>query len=1644
MNPRRTRFLPYFRLAVLPTILFASVASLAQGSVPGVQPFSTSAGGPYDSVDLGNTGIFLSIPVRSKAGKIPFSYSIVGNSGYSIFTSGSSSGWVSYYSLTGEPMMADFGSTIGGTSSTVTCGSSSDKKWSNIYVIDPTGASHPFSGTYQSGLGGCSVAYTQTTSDGTGYTLVIPASSTSYTNLSSYNYSLYDKAGNKSSQSGSTITVTDPDSVSMNSTLSGGTTTYTDTLGATVLTAAHAGGTSGDTYGYIDGNGTAQTINVSYTWFPNVWTNFRCSGVADSRISGAYLPTTITTPAGNFGITYEQTPGEPSGYVTERIAKITLPTGGYVSYSYTGGSNNTGINCTSGVVPILTRSIYDNVSGTTSTWTYVNTNTSSTPGNFMVIETDPAYPVNNQIVHYFSGEYETERVTYEGGCPTSTSSACNGGGTRLSTTITCYSGNNSTQGGCTSPGSVPTLPITQTDVYSFVYSSSASGADLTETIFDTYGNVTEVKKYDYGATFPPSGTPLADTTISYDTTGSCGTLNSYIYNRPCSATTMDSSGHQISQTRYSYSGNAAGHPTQTQRWVSGSTSLTYNATYNANGTLATTTDANSGVNTYGYASGCNNLLLTSTSYPNGLSTSQTWDCNGGVVTSTTGMDGHSATMAYADPLWRPSTYTDPTSAASNYSYSTSAPMTAEGTLTVGSSSAQDVLMTTDGLGRTLVTQQRQQPGGTSFDSVETDYDLVGRVKRRTMPYAGAAGQTNSAAPAMSYQYDALGRPVSSTDANGGSVTYSYNLNDVLVTRGPAPGTENAKRRQLEYDGLGRLKSVCEITSAANGGASCSQNTSATGFLTTYTYSNNALTVKQNANGSTAQTRTYTYDGLGRLIAEVNPESGTTNYTYDTDSAGTCGTPYYGDLVRKNTNVGTVCYTYDKMHRVLSIAYPSSSTTDSKYFVYDSATVNGTTLSNVAGRLAEAYTCPPTGSCSTKKTDLGLMYTARGEVQTTLESTPNSSGYFRVCGAYWPNGALKSLNCLANLPYIVYGSTNGTNSAGMDGEGRITYVWAQSGNPPVTNVTYNTSSTAEPIGALTQVEYGSNDTDTFTYDTNTGRMTSFTGTAGTQSQSGTLSWNANGSLAHLIIADTINPSNAQTCNFAYDDLARVNLDDCGSTWHQTFSFDPFGNIRKTATAGISFLPTYNQSTNQISALSGCSPSYDANGNMTNDCAHTYASDSEGRVTSIDSTNITYDALGRAVEWSVGGGHRQAVYDPLSRKIAVMNGISALVKSFLPLPGGGEMVDTPGVLPAYYRHADWLGSSRLATTQLQAPYYDGAYAAFGENYAGSGTTDLDFTGQNQDTASGIYDFLMRRYSPVQGRWITPDPAGLDAVDITNPQTWNRYAYVANNPLSYVDPSGLNRQGPGQGGCNTDEYNCFGGSGTGDSGGGGFCDASGNCSGISSPSCDASGNCTSSLVAETGVDSNGFPNDVGPGYVNTANSGQAWIQQNMGSYLSWVNAVQQAGGSTFTPAGGHVPIFLNWSITSGVYGINSANGETIDAAGLSEALGSPASIDGGEYFGIGSLLQRNLSGAGGVPGTCAVKGGITICEFATVSSCTNQPTWTTTGVIDEPPGAAAWWSYYWCVYPGGSWQFCRPVPGSAVKTANAGPAYCKNPGD
>jgi RHS repeat-associated protein len=195
-------------------------------------------------------------------------------------------------------------------------------------------------------------------------------------------------------------------------------------------------------------------------------------------------------------------------------------------------------------------------------------------------------------------------------------------------------------------------------------------------------------------------------------------------------------------------------------------------------------------------------------------------------------------------------------------------------------------------------------------------------------------------------------------------------------------------------------------------------------------------------------------------------------------------------------------------------------------------------------------------------------------------------------------------------------------------------------------------------------------------------------------------------------------------------------------------------------------------------------YDASGNVTNDCNYSYTWDVYGNP--VGGNGLIYDAMNRLVEISPG---EQILYSPIG-KLGLMNGQS-VDDLWFPLPGGSsEELLGPYGANRHTLHSDWLGNVRLATTYSDRSLaYDVAYSPYGENYVpeGGSSSDVYFTGQRQQIAGGLFDFPYREYSIV-GRWISPDPAGLNAVDITNPQSWNRYAYALNNPLRYTDPLGL----------------------------------------------------------------------------------------------------------------------------------------------------------------------------------------------------------------------------------------------------------------
>jgi len=1382
------------RTALRTLTLFAGMilwsGAISGQVMTGTPAFGSFGGGPFDTINLGNLNAHFVVPVFQRGGRgIPLQYNLtyessiwspVSVNGVQTWQASNNYGWAGTTDI-GTPAQ-------GSLTSKTTAMPGCNPFGIMVYwtYIDTLGNRHQFPDATVAGSGNCpTTSINEVAPDGSGYYLSATGTSGKVTWRTGTLWS------------GSTIKDTNGNQITMS-----GNQVF-DTLSSTAAALTVSGSPISPpvTYAYPNPQ-TGNTSNVVVTYhIYTVQTNFGCSGISEVTQANTPLVDQIQLPDGSFyAFTYEATVGSSSN-VTGRINSVTLPTGGMITYQYSGGSggpNHNAIVCADGSVATLTRTLNPG-----STWTYTRTQISGNHWQTKVT-TPPDPSVGNDTVIDFQRDgatrstnnfYETQRLAYQGSV----------NGTLLSTTNICYNGN-----GITTPSTCPTVavasPILRVTAFNYLPNSSGVKAE-TDSTFDNFGLIHDVYTYDY---------PNATTLLKHTATTYQGGMSNGIVDRPYQVTTYQGSTLQA-QTTYTYdegtpqtkdgtpqhvsvTGSRGNLTTIAARANTGGTTLYRHFTYYDTGLLNTSTDVstssttNGATTTYNYAPGtssCNNSFVTSISEPLNLSLSMQWNCDGGAPFSVTDENNQTTSVDYgADPYWRATSSVDPLNVETIYSYQPNPPMA--GSSVSFSNSVVGAFSYGDGFGRIITTQQPQAPGSSTLDTASYVYDSLGRLSSSSMPCAASAGQTCPAPPQIPYTtqtYDALGRPVLTTDGGGETVTYSYTKNDVYVTVGPAPSGEQTKRKQYEYDALGRLSSVCEITTASGSG-SCGQSSPQTGYWTRYTYNSvgNLTQVIQNYQGS-SQTRTYAYDLLGRMTSESNPETAgiAVSYAYDTDSVCTGGYPAGNQIKRTDANGNVACTTYDQLHRPLTTTYPSgqnSGNTDTKNYVYDSATVNGVTMLNTKGRLAEAYTCSHTGSCSPPKTDIGLSYSVRGELTDTYSLTPHSGGYGHVVQTYWPHGAVNSV-AVPGLPTLYYGASNGT---GLDGEGRVTQVTASSGQNPVAGVTYTMSGTTQPIGSLTQVTFGSGDSDNFSFDTNTGRPQLFRGTMGLLSNTGSLTWNPNGSLGALSIVDQINPTNSQNCSFSHDDLGRVASANCGSLWNQSFNFDPFGNITKTGSISWGCATCYNSTTNRYNSTLSPLISYDSNGNLLNDTFHTYTWDADARMLTADSTPITYDAFDRMAELN---NSTQFLYLANGQQpVALKSG--STTTGYAPLPGGGFAIYSGGTI-TQYNHSDWLGSARLITSTSQTVVIDRSYAPYGEPYGPSGSSWLQFTNAgNQWTASGNADFLYRRYSTTQGRWLSPDPAGLAAVDLTNPQTWNRYAYVGNRPLGATDPLGLDDQG------------------------------------------------------------------------------------------------------------------------------------------------------------------------------------------------------------------------------------------------------------
>ncbi len=816
---------------VLLSFAFSLFALSSFAQTTGFPPFGSFDAGRFDTVNVGNLNANFAIPIVSTHGRgTPFSISLVYDT---LIWQNNGTAWVPVTDRSGNPIwgwkttwpIGDILHNHNITRVLIRCSIDVyDYKTTETYngyvYRDPTGTTHGFGVYWKEITNNCTGSVTNTSvltgyaGDASGFYIDINNldSPTAWTASGiSLNSNAEDTNGNITTKVVVSSTETD----------------WKDTAGLTAVRVVTNG--SNTEYHYLDSTGTDQYFALKRQAY-SIKTAFACGSITDYNTSGTMpqvnLPYELDLPNGQkYSFSYEPTPNS-TGFYTGRLQQVTFPTGGTIQYTYPATPNN-GINCADGTVVNLSRTISDGTN--TATWNYVRnlsalTTTVTTPQL-------PDTPNANDTVYTFnSGGGEISRKIYK-----------ESPGVNVLRTINTTWASNGT-------------PATQVTILE----NGTTQAER-DTTFDSNGILQSAAQYDFGP--GTHGGLIRTTTLSYQTSTAYTSrkmLNLLTQKTVKDANSVtqyqqninyDETGYvnascptgapQHDDTGYPCTFTTRGLPTSITTYANaaaGTGGLTQHLAYDWFGNVIAATDPAGNTTsisyTDNYSDGLNHntyALPTTVTRPttNGNShvTHISYYYNFALPYQVTDENNQLSTLSY-DLLRRSLSATDPTNAIVNFSYTGST--TAEATLNFNSGgSTVDGLATADPLGRVQIQQLRQAPGSSTFDSVQTDYDLVGRVRRVSTPYSGTAGQTN-AISASTTTYDVLRRPSTVTDANNGTITYTYSLNDVLMAIGPAPTGENTKRRQLEYDGVGRLTSVCELT-GAGGSGSCGQKNPQTGF-----------------------------------------------------------------------------------------------------------------------------------------------------------------------------------------------------------------------------------------------------------------------------------------------------------------------------------------------------------------------------------------------------------------------------------------------------------------------------------------------------------------------------------------------------------------------------------------------------------------------------------------------------------------------------------------------------------------------------------------------------------------------------------------------------------------------------------------------
>ena len=859
----------------------------------------------------------------------------------------------------------------------------------------------------------------------------------------------------------------------------------------------------------------------------------------------------------------------------------------------------------------------------------------------------------------------------------------------------------------------------------------------------------------------------------------------------------------------------------------------YTQTYDVDGKVSSQTDADGNTHLFSF-----NTPDTTMTDPLGNTRMHTHS-GSGELTDFQSKDGLSFTMGY-DSDGRRDAITDRLGDTTSYTYHTESSKiasitNADGTLTLFHFTARNV----SGIDFYDLT-------GVSYPDSTTEfygYDAAGNLTART----------DRAGNLWTFTYNANGLVETATNPTGGITAYTYNADGTRASSTDPAGNTTT----YDYDGFKRLITITRADSTTrtfsyDNNDNLLTTTNERGNTTTYTYNNNNNLAS--LTDALTNTTNFSYDGLDRVTSVTDPLSNAATRSYDelerpriiTDRNGNTTILSYdarGRLTSIRDGENKVwSRSYDAESIIASAMDPLGNTTTVSSDSMGRFTSTTSPLSNMTGFSYDAmgrvtHVTNPLGETAMRSYDArgllsratlpeGIVATyARNELgQITTITDPNGNAWLR---AFDLQGRLISTtDPVGNTTTFAYDNLNRVSQVDLpastldlsyDGASIITRMLYSDG----TDLNYS----YDAINRLISAEG-----ITLAYDANN-KLNSSNGIGITRDSAGriasmmlatgktmTYGYNNRDLLTQVMdwlggittfsydnagrLIQTTRPNGVTTSN-SYDNDNRLTSITEGDISTIALTRDAKGQITganrdvplSATAAGLAGSAHTFDAASQVSGFT-----YDGLGRLSNDGANGFSWDLASRLSSYmeggNTVSFTYDALGNRISSTEGGVRHDYVlnYALGLTSISVEQQASSDLRYYIHTPNGTLLYSIEagdGSRRDY--HYDEMGNTLFltnATGTVDASY---AYSPYGELLSSTGNIDNPFSWQGQfgvmqEGDSGLYYLRARYYDSARGRFLSRDPSP-DA----HPARVNQYEYASQNPLMWVDPTGLTENWP-----------------------------------------------------------------------------------------------------------------------------------------------------------------------------------------------------------------------------------------------------------